>query len=203
MKKLLLCSAIALITTGCAQQPQFPVSSLSSGLGEGNQVTLEENSFELSGQAIQVGQKMPGAILKDGGFGDHDPSQSSDSVRIYSIMPSIDTPVCEQQAHELSEFLEENEASNIAFYAVSADTPFAQANFQKEGKISEKVTFLSDARSHQFGELTGTQIEPLGLLTRSIIVVGKDSTVLHIQRVPELTTVPDLEEAIKVAQDNI
>ncbi|RXJ73342.1 thioredoxin peroxidase [Veronia nyctiphanis] len=199
-KKHLLAFAIAAIVSGCASNPHFATTEQSSGLGKGQVVTLEDNPFNLSGSALNVGDDMPSALLKDQAFGDHDTAKNSEHVRIYSIMPSIDTPVCDQQAHELSEFVETHPEPNIDFYAVSADTPFAQANFKKDAKITDKVTFLSDARSHDFGASTGTQIDALGLLTRTIIVVGKDSKVLHIQRVPELTTVPDLVKAVEIAQ---
>ncbi|MFD2176477.1 peroxiredoxin [Veronia pacifica] len=199
-KKCLLALAVAAIVSGCANKPQFEKTELSSGLGQGQIVTLENNPFNLAGNSLHVGDNMPSALLKDKAFADHDTASKSNKVRIYSIMPSIDTPVCDQQAHELSEFVEAHPNLDIDFYAVSADTPFAQANFKKHAKITDQVTFLSDARSHEFGASTGTQIDALGLLTRTIIVVGKDSKVLHIQRVPELTTIPDLEKAVEIAE---
>ena len=96
-----------------------------------------------------------------------------------------------------------NNTSGIDFLAVSADTAFAQARFANMAKISKQVTFLSDAVSHSFGNKTGTQIDGIGLLTRTIIVVDKDNIIRHIQRVPELTTTPDLTKAITIAKQYI
>lgn len=64
------------------------------------------------------------------------------------------------------------------------------------------MTYLSDSIDHQFGLNTGTQIKQLGLLSRSIIVTDTNNKVIYAQRVPELTTIPSLGEAVKVALAN-
>jgi len=88
-------------------------------------------------------------------------------------------------------------------YAVSADTAFAQARFKKAAKLSDKITFLSDSIKHDFGRNTGTEISALGLLTRTTIVVDQKNIIRHIQRVPELTTIPDLKKAVSIAKKYI
>ena len=79
------------------------------------------------------------------------------------------------------------------------DLPFAQSRFAKEAKISN-VTFLSDYKAREFGNNNGLLIEPLGLLARAVIVTDKDNVVRYIQVVPEVTALPDMQEALRVAR---
>lgn len=204
MKKTLVSALVScLVSTSALAADKFATVHDSAPLGVGNIVTLESSPLRLTGQAVKIGEKMPSVLLKKNDLSDFDTTITAKNVRIYSVIASVDTPVCDEQLHELSDYLNANSIAGIEFLAVSADTPFAQARFAKTAKISDKFTFLSDSVSHSFGNQTGTQIDGIGLLTRTIIVVDKTNTIRHIQRVPELTTTPDLAKAVKVAQQYI
>lgn len=122
-------------------------------------------------------------------------------VRIISVVPSLDTPVCEQQTHYLSE---KNKGLDkmIELVTVSVDTPFAQKRFSQEAKIAN-VTFLSDYRGAEFGKAYGLFLKGPNILTRAVMVVDANNTVRHLQITPELTHLPDLEEAFTVAKSLI
>jgi len=205
MKKSFLAAAVAAFTLSAVSlnASAFETSTLNSGLGKGNVVTLEAAPLQLSGKSIKVGGLFPSVLLKDASLANFDTSKSSDKVRIYTVIASVDTPVCDQQVKDLSAFVESNNLKGIEMYAVSADTAFAQARFKKAAKLSDKIIFLSDSINHDFGRNTGTEISALGLLTRTTIVVDKNNRIRHIQRVPELTTIPDLKEAVSVAKKYI
>lgn len=204
MKTTTISALIAcLLSTTTLAANQFTTVSESAPLGMGNIVTLDASPLQLIGQPVKVGQMMPSTLLKRGDLSDFDTSAPVHNVRIYSIIASVDTPVCDEQLHELNDHLASNDIKGIDFLAVSSDTVFAQSRFAKVANISDKVTFLSDAVSHNFGQKTGTQIDGIGLLTRTIIVVDKNNVIRHIQRVPELTTTPDLAKAINVAKQYI
>jgi thiol peroxidase len=122
-------------------------------------------------------------------------------VRIISVVPSLDTPVCEQQTHYLSE--KNNGLDNmIELITVSIDTPFAQKRFAQEAKINN-VTFLSDYRGAEFGKAYGLLVKDLHILARAVMVVDKDNTVRYLQVTPELTHLPDMEKAFQVARSLI
>jgi thiol peroxidase len=87
----------------------------------------------------------------------------------------------------------------IELVTVSMDLPFAQKRFASEAKISN-VTFLSDYKQREFGNNNGLLIEPLGLLARAVIVTDKDNVVRYLQVVPEVTALPDMQEAMRVAR---
>lgn len=204
MKKTTLSALIAcFLSTATLAANQFSTVTDSAPLGIGNTVTLETAPLQLTGHAVKLGDMMPSIMLKQNDLSDFDTTAPSKNIRIYNIIASVDTPVCDEQLHELSDYLNANNTSGIDFLAVSADTPFAQSRFAKAAKINKQITFLSDAVSHSFGQKTGTQIAGIGLLTRTIIVVDKNNIIRHIQRVPELTTTPDLTKAITIAKQYI
>ena len=86
-------------------------------------------------------------------------------VRIISVVPSLDTPVCEQQTHYLSE---KNKGLDkmVELVTVSIDTPFAQKRFAEEAKIAN-VTFLSDYRDAEFGKTYGLFLKGPHILART------------------------------------
>jgi thiol peroxidase len=122
-------------------------------------------------------------------------------VRIISVVPSLDTPVCEQQTHYLSE---KNKGLDkmVELITVSVDTPFAQKRFAGEAKI-ENVTFLSDYRGAEFGKAHGLFLKDPHILTRAIMVVDAQNTVRYLQVTPELAQLPDMEEAFRFARSLI
>jgi thioredoxin-dependent peroxiredoxin len=116
-------------------------------------------------------------------------------------VPSLDTPVCEQQTHYLSE---KNKGLDkmVELVTVSVDTPFAQKRFAQEAQIAN-VTFLSDYKDAEFGKAYGLFLKGPHILARTIMVVDAHDTVRYIQVTPELTQLPDLDEAFAVAKSLI
>jgi thiol peroxidase len=125
-------------------------------------------------------------------------TKGAGKVRIISVVPSLDTPVCEQQTHLLSE---RNKGLDkmVELITVSVDTPFAQKRFAAEAKIAN-VTFLSDYRGAEFGKTHGLFLEGPHILTRAVLVVDKTNTIRYLQVTPELTQLPDMEEALQFAR---
>ncbi|WP_171381609.1 redoxin family protein [Vibrio europaeus] len=202
MKRALV--LLAMIMSGAAYAG-YDVTQQSAELGEDQNVTLEHSTtFTLGGHAVKVGDLIPAMTLANSALKPVE-TQGSGKVRIYNLLVSVDTPVCVEQAVVFNTLAEKHAeyAEQLEFINVSADTPFAQARFISEQKLSQKVAFLSDSYKHEFGQQTGAHIEELGLLSRAIIVVGKDDRILHIQRVPELTQLPDLNTAVAIAKRHI
>ncbi len=199
----LLC-AVALLSA-CASnkatnevQADMPVAKESAQAGAGKTVTLKGNALPLAGTAVEVGKPLPAALLSTTDLKPMNLAESSGKVRVISVVPSLDTPVCDAQTHELSE---KNGGldKDVELITVSMDLPFAQKRFSDEAKISN-VTFLSDYKRREFGNNNGLLIEPLGLLARAVIVTDKDNIVRYVQVVPEVTALPDMQEALRVAR---
>jgi thiol peroxidase len=122
-------------------------------------------------------------------------------VRIISVVPSLDTKVCEQQTHYLSE---KNRGLDrmVELITVSIDTPFAQKRFAEEAKIAN-VTFLSDYRGADFGKTYGLLLKDPHILARAVMVVDAQNKVRYLQITPELAQLPDMDEAFTVARSLI
>lgn len=117
-------------------------------------------------------------------------------ARLFSIVPSLDTPVCSTQTKKFDDGIKAL-GDAVACYTISLDLPFAQKRFCSDQGIAGMQT-LSDVRNHSFGKNWGVLIEglPLPLLTRAVFVVDKTGTVTHAEYVPEVTSEPNYDAAL-------
>ena len=206
-----LCLSLGLAgcgSTGGSTGPGFlyknlPVADGSAVAGEGNNVLFKGSPLMLSGNGIKIGDQ-----LRDVKVAQDDLSlvnivhtKGEGKVRIISIVPSLDTKVCEQQTHHLSE---RNKGLDkmVELITVSVDTPFAQKRFAEEAKI-DNVTFLSDYRGAEFGKTYGLFLKDPHILARAVMVVDKQNTIRYLQITPELTQLPNMEEAFQFARSLI
>ncbi|MEO8164681.1 MAG: thiol peroxidase [Betaproteobacteria bacterium] len=166
--------------------------------GDGNSVAMKGSPLPLRGEAIKVGEPLPSAVVTAGNLGPVDIAKGNGKVRIISVVPSVDTPTCEAQTHQLSE-KDRKLAEQVEMVTISMDLPFAQQRFAKEAKI-KNVTFYSDYKTGAFGLNNGLLIDPLHLLARAVIVTDKDNIVRYIQVVPEVTELPDMAAAMNAAK---
>ena len=203
-----LCMALGFAgcaSTGSSTFPykNYTVAGGSAVAGEGRSVLFEGKPLALSGTGIKVGDSLREVTLTQM---DLSPISITDTkgkgkVRIISVVPSLDTPVCEEQTHYLSE---KNKGLDkmVELVTISVDTPFAQKRFAKEAKIAN-VTFLSDYRDAEFGKAYGLFINGPHILARTVMVVDANNTVRYLQVTPELVQLPDLEKAFTVAKSLI
>jgi len=184
---------------GCATtQTNIPVDEFS--VEPGTSVALKGQSFKLLGTPITVGKTLPSVELRDANtMAKIDLSTMRGSVLFLSIVPSLDTPVCDAQTHYLGE--EGDKLSpEIKRITISRDTPFAQKRFAKEAKLTN-LQYLSDHGDASFGRSTGLLIDDLMLLSRSVILVDREGKVRYIQVVPDITHLPDMEKAFQKAEE--
>jgi thiol peroxidase len=187
------------LAIGCATtQPRIPTDMASSQ--PGTQVSFKGNLVKLLGSPISLGKPLPSVALVDAmAMNNVDLSKERGSVLLLSIVPSLDTPVCEAQTHELGE---KGNAlpSNVKRIVISRDTPFAQKRFANEAKLT-KLQYLSDYKQGDFARSTGLLTEGLMLFARSVIVVDKRGIVRYTQVVPEMTHLPDMDKAFQMANE--
>src|SRR6266568_253239 len=92
------------LLTGCAARgaAKFPVDTLSSS--PGTTVTLKGETRSLTGTPLQTGSPLPSTVLIDAfSMQKVDLSQMKGKVLLLSLVPSLDTRVCESQTHYLGE----------------------------------------------------------------------------------------------------
>ena len=192
----LLFSLIFLVFSCASTQPKIPVDMASAIPGE--QVNFRGKPIKLLGSPVAVGKPLPSVELVDAmSMSNVDLSKERGSVLLLSIVPSLDTPVCEEQTHYLGE---KGNAlpQSVKRIVISRDTPFAQKRFAVEAKLTN-IQYLSDYKQGDFARSTGLLTEGLMLFARSVIVVDRKGIVRYIQVVPEMTHLPDMERAFEVA----
>lgn len=195
-------SAAPLTGSAAAAQPafeykDFPVSTASATTDAG--VTFQGQARALLGDGIAVGQTLRDAALTTTDNALLNLASTSGRVRVISVVPSLDTPVCEQQTHYLSE-RSGSLAADVELVTVSIDTPFAQARFARDANI-KNVTFLSDYAERQFGMAHGLVVQQdAPVLARAMMVVDQNNVIRYLQVTPELVSMPDMEAALNFAR---
>jgi thiol peroxidase len=161
-------------------------------------VTFKGGPLTLIGPEVKAGDTAPDFKVLDKGLGEVTLQSSAGKVRLISVVPSLDTPVCDQQTRRFNE-----EAGKlpdkVAVLTVSVDLPFAQNRFCSTAGIS-KIQTLSDHRDASFGQAWGVLIKELRLLARAVFVVGADDKVKYVEVVKEVTSHPDYDKALAAAK---
>ena len=182
-----------LFLTACAKTGSIPDVDKGS-VEAGGSVTFKGKSMNLLGNPIVIGKPLPSVKLTEAGSMKMvDLSQEKGKVLFLSIVPSIETKVCEAQTHYLGEKGNKLPAT-VQRITISRDIPFAQMRFAKEAKL-QNIRYLSDYREGEFGLATGLLIDDSRLLARTIVLVDKAGIIRYIQVVPEITRIPDMEKA--------
>lgn len=152
------------------------------------------NQLTLIGPSLVVGEKVPGFTVLDQDLQPVTLDDFKGKIKVISVTPSLDTPVCDLQAHWFNE-----EATSFPEYVVviniSMDLPFAIKRFCIAGGI-DAVKVYSDHREASFGKGWGVLIKELRLLARAVFVVGKDDVLRYVEIVPEATNPPDYDSAL-------
>ena len=160
--------------------------------------TFQGNPLTLVGPELEVGDKSPDFTLLANDLSAVSLRNSSGKVRLISVVPSIDTQVCDLQTRRFNQ-----EASNlgegVTILTVSMDLPFAQKRWCGAAGV-DRVVMLSDHRDASFGMAYGTLIKELRLESRAIFVVDQTGTIRHVNYVKEITTHPDYDAAILAAK---
>jgi len=174
------------------------IDTTSASTGQGSTIQFKGNPLPLSGMSIQVGDKLRSVHLAKGDLSLIDVTDTGGSVRLINVVPSLDTTVCEQQTHYLSE---KNQGldQQVTLITISVDTPFAQDRFAKGAGINN-VQFLSDFRGGEFGKTHGLLLEGPHLLARAVLVVDSHNVIRYLQVTPDLAHMPDMEKAFQIAR---
>ena len=125
-------------------------------------------------------------------------SDSAGSVRLLSVVNSLDTPVCQVETHRFEDSRPDL-PPDVQFYTISMDLPFAQARWHQQEGVSHRS--LSSHRSEQFGRDYGVLLKEWRLLQRAVFVVDKNDRIVHVEYVTDQMTEPNYEAALEVARE--
>lgn len=161
-------------------------------------ITMHGNPLTLSGQPIQKGDSAPDFSALDQQLKPVKLSDFEDKIIIISAFPSIDTPVCSAQMHRFNQIATGLD-KDVVLLTISCDLPFALHRYCAAEGIQNAVV-LSDYKDTDFGTKYGFLIQELRLLTRGVVVIGKDRQVKYVEYVPEITHEPDYEKPLEAVK---
>ena len=159
-------------------------------------ITLKGTPFNVKGSQLEVGAIAPDFLLQNSGMEEVSLSSFPGKIRIVATVPSLDTPVCQQETKRFNEEIAGNDSVEVL--VVSADLPFAQTRWCGSEGV-ENVTTLSCHRSTAFGEAYGVHIDngPLECcLARAIFVVDASGILTHVEYVTEVANQPNFDAAL-------
>ncbi|KOP29974.1 peroxidase [Exiguobacterium sp. BMC-KP] len=159
--------------------------------------TFKGNPITLQGTSVQVGQTAPDfqVLANDLSPVTRDTYQG---VRIISVVPSIDTGVCDAQTRKFNE--EAATIEGVTVMTISNDLPFAQRRWCASSGLDQVVT-LSDHRDLSFGTQYGVAIEELRLLARSVFVLNSNNEITYVEYLEESTDEVNFEAALAAARE--
>ncbi|MEK3890392.1 thiol peroxidase [Bacillus sp. FSL K6-3431] len=160
-------------------------------------VTFKGNPITLIGNEATVGESAPDFTVLANDLSEVKLSDNKGTVRLISVVPSVDTGVCALQTKRFND--EIGNLGNVSVYTISADLPFAQARWAKENGLNDAKIF-SDHRDLSFGEAYGVVMKELRLLARSVFVIDSEDKVVYAEYVAEGTDHPDYDKALEAAK---
>ena len=164
-------------------------------------VTFKGNPLTLVGNQVEVGQPAPDFELTDGSLETVTVADWKGKPTLISVVPSLDTPVCQVQTKHFNEQVAAL-GDQIHAVTVSLDLPFAQGRFCGEAEV-ENMQSLSDYKDRSFGNNWGMLIDELKLLARGVFVLDADGSVVHAETVGEVVDEPDYASAMEAIQGQL
>jgi thioredoxin-dependent peroxiredoxin len=159
--------------------------------------TMRGNPLTLIGPELKPGDAAPDFNVVDVGLKPVTLQDTGHHVRIISVIPSLDTPVCDAQTKRFNE--EAAKMPGVDVLTVSMDLPFAQKRWCGQFGV-DKVKMLSDHKDASFGGNYGTLIKELRIESRAIFVLDGGNRILHAEYVKEVADHPDYEAALSAAR---
>ncbi|MCA9751113.1 MAG: thiol peroxidase [Gemmatimonadetes bacterium] len=124
-------------------------------------------------------------------------ASSAGKTRLFVVVPSLDTSVCDLEAREFSR--RADEIDGVEIVVVSVDLPPAQARWCGAAGV-RNLTLVSDHREVSFGTGYGVLVKETRMLCRAILVVDARDTVTYVEYVPQIGLQPDYDAAIAAAR---
>jgi thioredoxin-dependent peroxiredoxin len=160
-------------------------------------VTLKGGALTLIGPELKAGDRAPEFEVVNTNLAPVNLKSTGSSVRIVSVVPSLDTPVCDAQTKRFNDELAK--LPGVEVLTVSMDLPFAQKRWCGAFGV-DRVKMLSDHKSGSFGMAYGTLIKELRIQSRAIFVLDKNNVIRHVEYVKEVTDHPDYLAALAAAK---
>jgi thiol peroxidase len=160
--------------------------------------TLKGNPLTLIGPQLKPGDSAPDFTVMDQALKPVTLKDTGRNVRIFSVVPSLDTPVCDAQTRKFN--IAAANLPGVDIITVSVDLPFAQTRWCGAFGV-DKVKMLSDYKDVSFGANYGTLIKELRIESRAIFVVNRENQIRYVEYVKEVADSPNFDAALAAARD--
>ena len=159
--------------------------------------SVNANSKINKSKVLKIGESIPNAHLNRFGQSNIEIDDLKGKIKIISVVPQLNTPVCDKQTHQFSE---KNGGldKRVDIITISTNTAQGQDSFAKKANISNLI-FLSDNPNFDFGKNTGLLIEEMGMLRRTVLVVDEKNIIRYVDFVPS-GGLPDIKGALNAAK---
>src|SRR5271154_3356445 len=159
--------------------------------------TLRGNPMTVLGPELKAGDQAPDFHAVDDSLKPVDLAATGHGVRIFSVVPSLDTPVCDAQTKRFND--EAGKLPSLTIYTFSMDLPFAQKRLCGAFGV-DHVKMVSDHRDGSFGSAYGTLIKDLRIHSRAIFVLDPNNKLRYVEYVKEVGDHPNYEAARAAAK---
>jgi thiol peroxidase len=159
--------------------------------------TLRGNPLTNLGPELKPGDKAPDFKSIDDSMKPVNLASTGNGVRIFSVVPSLDTPVCDAQTKRFND--EAGKLPNLTVYTISMDLPFAQKRWCGAFGV-DHIKMVSDHRDGSFGQAYGTLIKESRIMSRAIFVVDGANVIRYVEYVKEMGDHPNYEAALAAAK---
>ena len=166
-------------------------------------ITFKGTPMTLLGTELAVGSPAPDFTVHffEGGLKKITLADLKGKPTILSVVPSLDTGVCQIQTKKFNVELAAM-GDKINALTVSRDLPFAMNRFCGAEDI-KAMKVGSDYQNGSFGLSFGLMIDELKLLTRAVYVLDANGKVVYGEIVPEVTHEPSYAPAIEALKSLI
>ncbi|BBA92184.1 MULTISPECIES: thiol peroxidase [Streptococcus] len=157
--------------------------------------TFIGKAVTLVGPRLQVGDKAPDFVLMANDLSLKSLNDFGKQTKVISVVPSIDTGVCDAQTRRFNQDLAERD--NTVVITVSVDLPFAQKRWCGAAGLEDAVT-LSDYYDHAFGKSYGVLMQEWNLLARAVFVLNAANEIIYVEYLDNVNEQPNYEAALAV-----
>lgn len=158
-----------------------------------------QENITVLGEELELGDKAPNFKAVNNDLSVYNFYESEkDKIKILSVIPSIDTSICEIQTTKFNQAAAEI-SPDVVIITISNDLPFAQQRFCSTKGISQVKT-VSDYNFMEFSDKYATLIKELKLQNRAVFVVDRNNIIKHVEYLNQNTDLPNYKKAIEVAK---
>src|SRR5690554_2806124 len=153
--------------------------------------TMKKEPITVLGEPLSVGDKALNFVAVDNNLKEVSFfSNFKKDYTLISVVPSLDTSVCDMQTRTINERLASYK--DLDFITISNDLPFAQKRWC--GANGLNIHTLSDHKHLDFAMKYGVLIEELRLLARAVFVLDENKKVIYVEYLDEMSKHPNYDK---------